>query len=316
MDNQPNPAPAPVQPAQPVVPVQPTGPQVGYNPAAPAAPASSGGGKALKIVGGIVAAILLILAGLFILAMPALQASAKANKFMTAVKNNDEKTMQELSGSGRDGLTDKLNAALKTGTYKHTATDKEDKKFVVHFDVNGSDTVKDAAVVVEGGKVTNLLLNTKGGVTSASETNTAQTATSNCLTVDDLKSNGVTFIDTLGEKTYFSDLFFNADSTTYRSDSIAATELGKVADLYKKTSSKNYGFAVQGSVYESASTSSGVQLAKSRSQKVKDQLVSLGIPADKITVMEPTNGAFDAEATRNITVFLTTSSCTSNDSGR
>ena len=70
-----------------------------------ASPASaSGGSKAMYIVGGIVAAILLVLGSLFFMAMPALQATAKADKFMQAVKANDEKTMQELSGSAAMAL--------------------------------------------------------------------------------------------------------------------------------------------------------------------------------------------------------------------
>jgi outer membrane protein OmpA-like peptidoglycan-associated protein len=264
---------------------------------------------------GIVGGLLLLLGALFVIAYPSLQARAVATAYMDAVKTNDETELKRLSGDGASAFTTSVSEKLKDATYDISTAKPNDKGYVVNFDVKGSSSIRTTTVVILKGKVDTFLVNAQGASKTENTELSTPAPTSSCLTASDLKSNGITYIEdeSLGEKTFFGDLFFNADSTNYRSDSIAAQELGKAANLYKNTSDKDYGFSVQGSVYQAASTSGGVQLAKERSQKVKDQLVSLGVSADKVTVLEPTNGAYDAEAARNITLFLTVPSTCKSD---
>lgn len=293
------------QPQQPMAPVtQPI--QAAYAPAGIEPPKKSK--TWLWVLLGVLGTGLLFLGAMLFMAYPALQARAVATSYMDAIKANDDAALKKLSGEGTSAFTTNMSEKLKGASYDITSAKSKDSSYVVNFDVKGSSSVRNATVVVKKGMVDNFIVDSQGSSTSdSSEMPTLNTTATPCLTASDLKANGITHIEdeSLGEKTFFTDLFFNADSTVYRSDNVASAELAKAAALYSSTRSKNYGFAVQGSVYQATSTAGGVQLAMERSQKVKDQLVSRGVAADKIVVLEPTNSAYDADAARNITVFLT-----------
>lgn len=310
MDNQPNgPAgttPEPTAPAQPVVapapqPVAQPQPQLTppaqpiqqATPVQPVAPQSSGG-KAKYIVGGIAAAVLLIFGALFVMALPSIQANAKAVAFMEAVKKNDEKAMKDLSGTGRDGLTDKLNTALKTGSYKRTGSDKKDKSYVVHFDVTGSEAVKDAVVVVENKMVTNLLLNTKGGATAAVSEKTASTTTATgCLTVADLKAatDGSTNIESLDIPQTIGGFYFKADSTEYDPGYLNEFSLKQIGKIYAATKDKTFTYIIRGSVNDANSSAANDKLANDRAAKVKADLVAKGVDASRVVTEAPDYGS-------------------------
>ncbi|MCA9326453.1 OmpA family protein [Candidatus Saccharibacteria bacterium] len=308
MDNQPNgsvgSAPQSQEPVVQSAPVQTQQPM----PQQMASPAStSGGSKAMYIVGGIVAAILLVLGSLFFMAMPALQATAKADKFMQAVKANDEKTMQELSGSGRDGVTDKLNAALKTGSYKHTDTKKKDGSFVVSFDVSGAPSVKDAVVVVEKSMISKLLINTKGAATTTEPTATTSapaTAAAGCLTVADLKAADVTNIDSLSIAQDLASFYFKADSTEYDSSYSNDFSLRDIAKTFESIKSKTFTLTVRGSVNDQNASAANDKLANDRAAKVKADLVAKGVSADRITIETPDHGSISTDPVTYRTVVV------------
>ena len=322
MDNQPNgpvgTSPEPAAPAQPVVapasqpvaqpqaqPTPPTQPIQQVAPVQPVVP-QSGGGKAKYIIGGIVAAALLIFGALFVMAMPALQANAKATAFMEAVKKNDEKAMQDLSGTGRDGLTDKLNAALKTGSYKHANTDKKDKSYVVHFDVSGSDAVKDAVIVVENKMVSNLLLNTKGGTTTAVSEKTAPAATATgCLTVADLKAatDGSTNIESLDIPQTLGGFYFKADSTDYDPGYLNEFSLKQIGKIFAATKDKTFTYIIRGSVNDENSSAANDKLANDRAAKVKADLVAKGVDAGRIVTEAPDHGSISTDSVAYRTVL-------------
>ena len=308
MDNQPNgsvgSAPQPQEPVVQSAPVQTQQPM----PQQMASPAStSGGSKAMYIVGGIVAAILLVLGSLFFMAMPALQATAKADKFMQAVKANDEKTMQELSGSGRDGVTDKLNTALKTGSYKHTDTKKKDGSFVVSFDVSDAPSVKDAVVVVEKSMISKLLINTKGAATTTEPTATTSapaTAAAGCLTVADLKAADVTNIDSLSIAQDLASFYFKADSTEYDSSYSNDFSLRDIAKTFESIKSKTFTLTVRGSVNDQNASAANDKLANDRAAKVKADLVAKGVSADRITIETPDHGSISTDPVTYRTVVV------------
>ena len=308
MDNQPNgsvgSAPQPQEPVVQSAPVQ-TQQSMPQQMASPAS--TSGGSKAMYIVGGIVAAILLVLGSLFFMAMPALQATAKADKFMQAVKANDEKTMQELSGSGRDGVTDKLNAALKTGSYKHTDTKKKDGSFVVSFDVSDAPSVKDAVVVVEKSMISKLLINTKGAATTTEPTATTSapaTAAAGCLTVADLKAADVTNIDSLSIAQDLASFYFKADSTEYDSSYSNDFSLRDIAKTFESIKSKTFTLTVRGSVNDQNASAANDKLANDRAAKVKADLVAKGVSADRITIETPDHGSISTDPVTYRTVVV------------
>ena len=114
------PAPATVAPTQPPV---ASVPQAQYQQPAVMHKKSRVGLIIAAVLGGI-----LLLFGILIglSAFSAIQARGTAEKFMVAVKDNDEATMKALSGDGRDGITDKAHAALiKEGvSYEQAGADK------------------------------------------------------------------------------------------------------------------------------------------------------------------------------------------------
>lgn len=295
----------PAQSIQQVVPPQPVSPQ-------------TSGGKAKYIIGGIVAAVLLIFGVLFVMALPSIQANAKATAFMEAVKKNDEKAMQDLSGSGRDGITDKLHAALKTATYKHTDTNKKDKTYVVKFDVAGSEAVQDTAIVVESGKVTNLLINTKRGAVATTtevetQTETSTAAAGACLSVDDLRAVGTTNIDTLAIPQTLANFYFKADSTEYDSTRANDFSLRDVGRNVKTYDDRQFTLTATGFVNDANASAANSKLANERAAKVKADLVNSGVNANRIVIGTPDNGtSADPEVYRTVVVKISVPSNCSN----
>lgn len=268
------------------------------------------------------AVILLFFGGMIALtAFAAIQARSVATEFMDAVKANDSNKIEELSGSGPDGVTQKATAGLKNASYTvKDATYKKDVGHVVNFDVMGSDTVKDTTVIVAKSKVTTFNINSSGGEKS-SETSTTTGA---CLTEGDLKSSGISYIDQSsldsgsrsGNGTYLGELFFKPDSREYLSMN-ASTEIDKLAKVYENNKSKSFFYMVRGSVRESSSTAAGIELAMQRANKIKADFVSRGVPADLVKVYQPVSGASSMgdDVDRRIDVNINVSGCGTNNRG-
>jgi outer membrane protein OmpA-like peptidoglycan-associated protein len=260
------------------------------------------------ILGGLLLIGVILFALIGIPAYSAIQARATATTFMSAVKYNDEAVMKKLSGDGRDGITDKAHAALiKEGvSYEQAGADKtESGAYNVHFIVAGSETLKDATVVVDSGKVTNFVINgsTK---TQADATAPAESAESGvCLAVSDLVASNITNIDSLATPQTIADFYFKADSAAYDpSYSTKDLSLREAVNLYKSNSTKAFTFSLRGSVNEASPSAVGTQLAIDRSNAVKADLVAQGVPADRITVDAPESGTTADSATAFRTVAL------------
>lgn len=281
----------------------------------------------LWITLGILGMLTVIGAILFVLAFPGIQARAIASEFMGAVAKDDEATMKKLSDSGRDGITQKATTGLKGASYTiKDSTDKDNIGYVVNFDVKNSSTLTNTTVVVKSGKVTTFNINSKGASTETQATATDSATASTCLTVSDLKTAGISYIDQesldagtrSGNGTYLGELFFAPDSTNFLSDTVASSELDKFSTVYSTNKNKQFFFMVRGSVRESASTAAGTTLANQRSTKIKDQLVSRGVPAEMVKLYQPVSGTSMSsdDIDRRIDININVSSCSSASDGR
>jgi len=281
----------------------------------------------LWITLGVFGTLAAIGAILFIFAFPGIQARATASEFMGAVAKDDEATMKKLSDSGRDGITQKATAGLKGATYTiKDSTDKGNIGYVVNFDVKNSSTLTNTTVVVKSGKVTTFNINSKGTSTGTQGIATDSATASSCLTVSDLKTAGISYIDQesldagtrSGNGTYLGELFFAPDSTNFLSDTAASSELDKFATVFSTNKNKQFFFMVRGSVRESASTTAGATLANERSVKIKNQLVSRGVPEDMVKLYQPVSGASMSsdDIDRRIDININVSNCNSAADGK
>lgn len=308
--NQPEPAPT-VQP--PVIPVQPTTPQ------APLPRAPKKNLLWLWLTLGVVGLLVVVGAILFFVTVyPAIQARTVADAYMVAVKTGDNDLMMKLSGTGSNSLTQRATEGLKGATYKyHDMHYKENKGYVVNYDVQNSAVLRNTTVIVLHNKVTTFNTNAYGSVATQSPDTSSANGPSACLTLADLQKSNITYIDQSAidaaqkgpmHGIWFGSAFFNADSTTSSSDRAQNELVGQAATLYKNNPDKKFGFSIAGATHESAQSSQGVQLANDRANTVKDAMVAAGIPASKITIDAPTydTNPYDAtgEADRSITIQI------------
>ncbi len=259
---------------------------------------------------------LLLVAGSVFFALfvyPGLQARAIATEYVGAVKRGDSATIKRLSDDEYSNFMRNVTVGLKDATYSMANVKSDNGAYTVNFDVKGSTMVKDISLVVKSGKVTKFNLNTKTSSTDTTKKDetTQTTAATTCLTVADLKASDITYIDTeslnayIGTPGYLETLFFNPDSTDYTYDD-GGQDFDKIAKIYKDHPTKRYTFHLVASVHESASTAAGAALANQRAEKVKNELVSRGVPAERIEVMptETSNYTDAPEIDRNIEIKL------------
>ena len=297
--NQPNqPVTTPPQ-VSPVVSTQPAVPQ-------PISPTPSGSKMPLiiaSIVGGLLVVGGIIFALLF---YPQIQAQNIATSFMSAVRDNNEQQMKDLSGDGRDGVTDRAHVGLSGATYSLKNTDKKESDFNVHFDIKDSKTLTGATVVVSAGKVTNFVLTSKSSdLTTTTQDSVTQTPTTGCLTTSDLQTEGFTGIDSLATNQTIKSFYFKADSSAYDDDGLASFAIKDIASLSSKFSSKQFTLTLRGSVNQDNQSADGDKLSSDRANKVKNDLIAKGVAASRIVIDQPTYGTMsNQEAYRTVTLFI------------
>lgn len=297
------------QPTQPVPsPVPPVvAPQPVMTPPVAPSPAKS---KMPLIIASIIGGLLIVGGIIFgLLFYPQMQAQNVASSFMTAVRDDNEQLMKDLSGDGRDGITDRAHDGLSGATYTMSGTDKKDSDFNVHFDIKDSKTLTRATVVVSSGKVTNFVLNSKPDATTTSSTPMTETTTTapaaGCLTPADLKSEGFTGIDSLATNQTIESFYFKADSSAYDDTGRANSAIDDIVGLNSKFSSKQFTLTLRGSVNESGSSAGGKQLADERANKVKSDLIAQGVTGSRIVIEEPIYGTMsNQEVYRTVTLFI------------
>lgn len=125
--------------------------------------------------------------------------------------------------------------------------------------------------------------------------NTTNTLASTCLMVSDLKDSGITYIEAVSLKSgansgmpiYYDNLYFVANSTDYLSESAATESFNTAATLYKNAAKKEFTYTLKGYEHQIDGSTSDLSMATQRANKAKAQMVSLGIPESRITVLDP-----------------------------
>lgn len=224
------------------------------------------------------------------------QQTTVATDFMKALQNADREAIKKLSGQNPDSdSVKKVIDGLKDSKYtlKNSTVNNGEETF--SFSVENSADIHDMTVTVKDSKVTATSLNTEYDAAQKQTKDNVAKAHS-CITVDDFKANNIDYIDNISLKSqatsdshrgYFADYYFEVNSATYAKDSYIYKELQKVASFYENTKTKNYSFVLQGTEHQTSANDINGNVATQRSQNIKNDLVSLGVDANKITIDAP-----------------------------
>lgn len=98
-------------------------------------------------------------------------------------------------------------------------------------------------------------------------------------------------------------VFFLPDSTAYEFPDQDVERFDTLAQFYKNNSKKQFVFELSGSTHENSTSDAGAILATQRVEKVKQELVSRGVPVDRFITAEARMDA-DSEASRNVGITL------------
>lgn len=311
------PSPAPASPG--TVPMPPaTG--------APFVESRSQAGLIIGIITGVVVLVAVAVVAWFFWFSPAAQAQRVSTAFMRAITDKDMDKVYELTNATDDSskkflqnAADKSegNFTLKAKTMKggvgyflydlsnkdgkqgRTTIEKQGGKYRVSSYVLGSDRL----ALVPGkssDRNTQTTPSTQESTTGGTQTSTA--AALACLTNSDYKwfsydkGEPSVIYDTTYDPAKFTFnatgyMFFKPDTTDEDS---YTTIYDDWADFAKHNADKQWKFRLEGSTYgPDAGTAASKQLASARSQKVKAQLVSRGVPEDRI-IIDPSHN-YDTE---------------------
>ncbi len=137
----------------------------------------------------------------------------------------------------------------------------------------------------------------------------------NCVTPSDLTAGFDYYpdmsIDSFNGTNYLigDNVFFLPDSTTYEFPDQDVERFDTLAQFYKNNSKKQFIFELSGSTHEDSTSDAGAVLAAQRVEKVKQELVSRGVPADRFITAAARTDA-DSEASRNVgLVLMNSGSC-------
>ena len=131
----------------------------------------------------------------------------------------------------------------------------------------------------------------------------------NCVTPSDLTAGFDYYpdmgIDSFNGTNYLigNNVFFLPDSTTYEFPDQDVERFDTLAQFYKNNSKKQFIFELSGSTHEDSTSDAGAVLAAQRVEKVKQELVSRGVPADRFITAAARTDA-DSEASRNVGLVL------------
>jgi outer membrane protein OmpA-like peptidoglycan-associated protein len=205
-------------------------------------------------------------------AIESLAPSVRANSFSeenNAEKDNSWYYLYRLNGG--------------TNTMARTTLKKENGKWIVVSLVSGGDNL---AVI-------------PGESADSPATSSAPAASGLCLVstdFDEWYKNGTGLGKTASsygldfskpETSYSTNVKFEADSLSYTQPNITQTFVEDIAELAKAVEGKQYTVRLYGSVATTAPAD--ISFADQRSNKVKSDLIALGVPASKISVEKSQN---------------------------
>lgn len=282
----------------------------------------------LAIVGVVVVSLLALGAILIPPTMRAIQAKATNIQFMTAMTAGDINIAMAVT-DGEDETKQFLEAAMPSLKGKYTEieskeekgvrytlfslTNEKGKKARTHLEFKGGRWI--VTGLFYGSDTLAVMPSSTDKVPDAAADNQAPNAeapktAASCLADEDISkvfsyATGFTNYEQTERKWSLDPHFFKPDSTVYNYPDISAKLNNKLKDLYTANSSKSFSYRLAGKVQESSTTASGVKLSNDRSQKVKSDLVALGVPADRIVVAEPSKSTatYQDGSERNVDVM-------------
>jgi outer membrane protein OmpA-like peptidoglycan-associated protein len=309
------------QPAQMPMPTQ----QAPFVPPAPVTPsfntATTGKSKVSLLLGGLVGVLVLLglIGGAYMMLLSPAALSKKASvAFMNAATSGNKDALYKLSdatSADDKAFLDHSSDSVK-GSYTASKNTSKDGKYYYLYSLTGA-TSKYARTIVakKDGKwlVNDFVYSTnelalipgKSTDTTTSKTDTpaaapAKSATpvastaKTCIVQDDYKwmnynkiNDSVSYDSTYGGNAFnkTADMFFKPDSTEETS---FLSTYDDWADFAKHAADKQWIFHLEGSVYgKDAASVASKKLASERSNKVKDALISRGVPADRIVIDTP-----------------------------
>lgn len=244
-----------------------------------------------------------VIAILTILMLPIIQARAVSNNFTNAVRAGDCKTAISLTNTSTDQMDvaykycDSLKKSIGS-SQSDVIYEQKDNKFGFVYEIKGG-TSKYLRIVVSDGLIDDVTVtNSMPGIFSSSENvkeNTEKpaevTQTQNSSVCEPLVNTDFTPLlasagSISGMKFYTDTIFFKADSLDYQYPDVIKPHYTKVADFVKVTK-KPFSITLSGSVYKDYNTQAGRDFAQKRSEKVKNELISAGVPASLIIVGSP-----------------------------
>lgn len=276
------------------------------------------------IIGGILALLAVLSVVLLFVVAPYImraEAYSTASKFYEYSLDNNTSKLASLydDDSAKDFVNNAASKVDKSCTVDKTSY-KELSTSPLKVRVNGNctDGVKDWTFELtrpEGGSswmLTGIVYNSTGTTASASSSPKSTASPSDksdslaCLVPSDaVHFTSVAIIDVY-EFFYADSFFFTADSTSYQYADQAQTKIAKFADFYEKNSGKAFTYVLRGSVNEETQSDAGKALAQQRADLIKNELMKLGVPSNRIEIGEPRSVAnqYIVAASRNVDITV------------
>lgn len=243
-----------------------------------------------------------------------------ATSYLKAVQDNDEAAMKRLSTDGKNELTDSVHDRLQGAEFTVSGEEKRQESTIVTFSVSKSEKLKKIMVTVKDNTVTGMSytggssIGADNGSSKKKDSDTSPTPTktaAKCLTSADFRRSGYTHVKDgyfvlENGKFDFRSIFFKPDSTAYEYET-SNVEMAKLGLLYKFNTDKQFSIELVGQTYEANKSSEGTKLALERANRIKRELISQGIPEDRIVVSEPTianHDSSDNTADRHVRIYI------------
>lgn len=299
----PNTTPAPAPAPQPTLSTINPVPNI-YDPTSPSS--SSSTGLIIAIIGIVLALVVGLVLAWFMFLSPAAKAGKASKAFMSAATTGDTQKMLKFADAGDESSKKFLEASVKSVQGSFTLKDKTMKSSKGYFLYDlSNDAGKKARTIVEkkdGKWVVSDFVFGSDSITlvpgSIKEDTPAknEVATSDaCLVQSDFDEwykgyggktateQGFYFNDP--NKAYTTNLHFPPDSLEYI-DKVQTVLLGDFVELPKdpKVVNKQFMIRLKGSV---GTSQADADFANKRAEKVKSDLIALGVQADKIVIDAP-----------------------------
>lgn len=126
-----------------------------------------------------------------------------------------------------------------------------------------------------------------------------------CLTPDDATYFGSYRPDDVFAFFVSDNVFFTADSTNYQYPNSISGKYAKFGQFASAASNAGYTIELVGATKEASVTNQGALLANQRAEKVKTELIAVGVPSERIIIVNnPSYTQPDGDWARNVTIKI------------